>query len=131
MKRAFVCDHDQNVLYMVTFVLTGIGWEVFTSTEYDNIIEKVLELNPSVILIDNDIPKDGGVIVMQILKKHSAAKHIPVIFLTSNPNLLSLTEGAEANSYLSKPFAIKKLEEVVTQAYDEFNSNGQSESLSN
>lgn len=126
MKRALVCDHNQDVLYMVTFVLTGIGWEVITSTDCDDIITKTREANPSVILVDNDFPKGGGVPTIQTLKKHLDFKHIPVILLSSDIDITGQAREAGTNYCLSKPFEVKKLEKVISEAYKEFKLPDQS-----
>jgi CheY-like chemotaxis protein len=130
MKRVLICDDDQDVLYLVTFVLTNIGFEVFTSTDCNEIIEKVLEIKPSVIIMDNNIPDEGGVITTQILKKHPDSKHIPVIFFTSHMLIDTLAKDAGADFYLVKPFEIKKFEKLVSKAYTLYKTNEASSSQS-
>lgn len=130
MKRILVCDDDQDTLYFLTFALTGIGWEVFTSEDCNNIVDKVNKFNPSVIVMDNSIPDQGGIITTRILKKHARLKHIPVVFFTGHNDIASLAEEAGADFYLIKPFQINKLQKLVSEAYDLFISNTQSESQS-
>jgi CheY-like chemotaxis protein len=127
MKRALACDQNQDILYLVTFVLTNIGWEVITSADCENIIGKVQQFKPSVILMDNDFPKDAGLITIQNLKKDPHFKHIPVILLSSSNNISGMAERAGTKFCLPKPFDFKKLENIVTEAYEEFKSNGPSE----
>jgi CheY-like chemotaxis protein len=123
MKKALVCDQNQDILYLVTFVLTNIGWEVVTSAECEHIIEKVIEFNPSVILMDNDFPKGEGIATILTLKKDPNFKKIPVILLSSRNNISSMAELAGTKFCLPKPFDFKKLENIVTEAYEEFKSN--------
>ena len=55
MKRVLVCDDDKDILYIMTLALTGIGWEVKTCEDCDNIIDKINEFDPFVIVMDNVI----------------------------------------------------------------------------
>jgi two-component system, OmpR family, alkaline phosphatase synthesis response regulator PhoP len=123
LKRILVCDDDQDALYMVTFVLTGIGWEVYTSLDSNNIVEKTLECSPAVILMDIHFPEQDGIIASQILKEHPDTKHIPIVMFSSNTDIVHLSQMAGASFYITKPFEIKKLENTVAEAYQEYLSN--------
>lgn len=120
MKRVLVCDDDKSMLYIMTFALTGIDWVVNTSEDCKNIIEKVIEYQPSVIIMDNCIPEIGGIKTIQTLKSHPLYKDIPVILCTSDLSITNLAEDAGADFYLSKPFEIKKIEKLMSEAYDWF-----------
>ncbi|MES2874159.1 MAG: response regulator [Bacteroidota bacterium] len=117
MKKVLVCDDDKNVRYLMTFALTGMGWEVITCEDCTNIIEKVVEFQPSVIIMDNQIPDIGGIKTVQILKANPIYKDIPVIFATSDHGISKLAEEAGADFYLSKPVDIKKLESLMKDSY--------------
>lgn len=108
MKRVLVCDDDKDILYIMTLALTGIGWEVKTCEDCDNIIDKINEFDPFVIVMDNVIPKIGGVSSIKILKSNRRSLHIPVILCTGDEDILNLATEARADFYLSKPFEIKK-----------------------
>ncbi len=101
----------------MTFALTGLGWEVVTCEDCTNIIEKVVEFQPSVIIMDNHIPDIGGVLTVQILKDNSLSKDIPVIFASSDHGISKLAEEAGADFYLSKPVDIKKLESLMKDSF--------------
>jgi CheY-like chemotaxis protein len=120
MKKVLVCDDDKDVLFIMTFTLTGIGWEVITSDDCKNIIEKVAENQPSVIIMDYVIPDIGGLETTRILKNHPVFKDIPVILYTSASNISELAELAGADFHYSKPIHIKKLEKLMDKAYDQF-----------
>lgn len=123
MKKVLVCDDDKNSRYLMTFALTGLQWEVVTSEDCNNIIEKVIEHHPSVIIMDNVIPDIGGVLTIQLLKSNPLSKDIPVILSTSDSGIIRLTEEAGADFYLPKPVDLKKLESVMNDSYRIFLSN--------
>jgi two-component system cell cycle response regulator DivK len=147
MRKVLVCDDDQDVLYMVTFILSESGWQVDAIKDYNNIIERVTEFTPSVILMDINFPKINaatfteslkenpnlnapkveqnfkqyfepmGVKTTQLLKSQPQTLHIPVILFSAREDIATLAEEAGTILYLKKPFAAKKLEEIVNKAY--------------
>ena len=68
---------------------------------------------PDVILMDNWIPDDGGIIATQTLKKQEDLKHIPVIYFSANSDIQLLASHAGAETYLAKPFDLEELERKI------------------
>jgi CheY-like chemotaxis protein len=116
MHRLLICDNDQSESYFITYVLTNIGWEVLSYSDYDDIINQVDKFKPSVIIVDNDKTKNTGIHTIKTLKNNPQTQYIPVIFVSSDINIDSLAKQSEADFYLRKPFDIKKLENLVLQA---------------
>jgi len=72
---------------------------------------------PSVILLDLNLPKVSGLEVLRALKAHAIYKTIPVIVLTTSKLVADVNntylEGA--NSYIVKPVSFEKFMEVAAQ----------------
>lgn len=117
MKRVLVCDDDRDILDIIDYILTDAGWEVAKSENVNDIINKIEECTPSVILMDNWIPDIGGIAATQLIKQHPIHKDIPVVYITANSNISSLALQAGADLYLAKPFDLVALEEIVASAY--------------
>lgn len=112
-KTILVFDDDTNILDVFTIVLEASGYHVEISETSHNILERVKEVNPDMIIMDNWIPNIGGVKATQILKGEPAFKHIPVIYCSANNDVSSLAEQAGAEAYLAKPFDLDELENKV------------------
>jgi len=112
-KRIIIFDDDEDILSICSFILEEQGWEVFAFTDCNKIIEKVSAISPQVILMDNWIPDDGGIIATQTLKKDENLKHIPVIYFSANSDIQLLASHAGAETYLAKPFDLEELERVI------------------
>jgi two-component system cell cycle response regulator DivK len=69
---------------------------------------------PAVILMDNWIPDEGGIIATQRIKSNEILKDIPVIYFSANSDIESLTRSAGADAYLAKPFDLEDLERVIS-----------------
>lgn len=117
MKRILVCDDDLDILDILDYALTDSGWEVVKSYTVDDIINKVQDARPSVIIMDNWIPGVGGIEATQTIKRHPVFGKIPVIYLTANNDIEALAERAGADLALPKPFDLDNLTRLVEKAY--------------
>lgn len=118
MRRVLVCDDDITISEVVAIILVDSNMaEVYTIPDCDNIIEKIEDLKPSIIFMDNKIPTHGGVVATQTIKNHPVHKSIPVVYFTGSQDIDELAENAGADYTLAKPFSISQLEEVVNKAF--------------
>lgn len=112
-KKIAIFDDDEDILSICSYVLTQQGWEVFTYTDCNEIVERIAEVMPDVILMDNWIPDTGGIVATQTLKNADQLKHIPVVYFSANSDIQLLAQHAGAETYLAKPFDLDELEKVI------------------
>jgi DNA-binding NtrC family response regulator len=112
-KKIVIFDDDEDILSICSYILEEQGWKVQSFTDCNDIAEKVSGIMPDVILMDNWIPDDGGIIATQILKKSESLKNIPVIYFSANSDIELLAKHAGAETYLAKPFDLEELERVI------------------
>lgn len=112
-KKIIIFDDDEDILSICTYILEEQGWDVRTYTNCNNIVDKVTEVAPNVILMDNWIPDEGGIIATQALKNNNELKNIPVIYFSANSDIQLLANHAGAETYLAKPFDLEDLERVI------------------
>ncbi|MEY5068218.1 MAG: hypothetical protein RLZ47_80 [Bacteroidota bacterium] len=112
-KRILICDDDTDILSICEYILSALGWEVHTRTNCNDILQTVRRLKPDIILMDNWIPDTGGIVATQLLKKDEEVYQIPIIYFSANNDIKKLAQEAGANNFLSKPFDIKELEDIV------------------
>ena len=113
-KKIIIFDDDEDILSICNYILVEQGWQVHTFTDCNGIAEKVLDIMPDVILMDNWIPDAGGIIATQTLKRTAALKDIPVIYFSANSDIQLLANHAGAETYLAKPFDLEELERVIS-----------------
>ena len=73
--------------------------------------------NPIVVLLDNKMPKVGGLEVLKTIKADEKLKMIPVVALTSSrqtPDLIEFYKHG-VNAYVVKPLAFAEYMSVVKQ----------------
>jgi CheY-like chemotaxis protein len=75
------------------------------------------EPKPVVILLDVNMPKVGGLEVLQAIKSHPVLHTIPVVMLTTSSVSQDVKMAYErgANSYIVKPVEFDKFMEVAMQ----------------
>ncbi len=115
-KRILICDDDTDILSICEYILSELGWQVFTRTNCNEILKTIREIQPDLILMDNWIPDCGGIVATQQLKKDPELRKIPLIYFSANNDIKKLAQEAGADSFLAKPFDIKELENVVSTA---------------
>jgi DNA-binding response OmpR family regulator len=114
-KTIVIFDDDEDILAICSFILEEQGWKVYAYTDCNQIAEKVSAAAPDVIIMDNWIPDEGGIIATQTLKKNASLKHIPVVYFTANSDIELLANHAGAEMYLAKPFDLEELENVINK----------------
>lgn len=114
-KTILIFDDDPNILEVFSIILTEAGYHVEVSETSHDIIEKVANAQPEAIIMDNWIPDIGGVQATQLLKRHPDFQHIPVIYISANNDIHLLAAAAGADAYLSKPFDLEDLEQLVEE----------------
>lgn len=112
-KKVFVFDDNTDILELCTIILEDAGYEIKTSSTSNNIIDQVLSYIPDIIFMDNWLPDVGGIDATRQLKQHNTLKNIPVIYFSANNDVEALAEQAGADGYLSKPFDIQELEDII------------------
>ncbi|UOE39492.1 MULTISPECIES: response regulator [Chryseobacterium] len=114
-KKILIFDDDKTILEVITIIFEENGYQVEISETSHDILEKVSDFMPDVILMDNWIPKIGGVEATRLLKNHEDFKNIPVIYVTANNDIVALAKEAMADDYVAKPFNLDDLEEKVAK----------------
>ncbi len=112
-KKIFIFDDNYDILDLCTLILEDAGYEIRTSLTSNNITEQVSAFMPELIFMDNWLPDVGGIDATRELKAHPDLCHIPVIYFSANNDVSNLAAQAGADSFLSKPFDINMLEQII------------------
>ena len=80
-------------------------------------LEKAIEVKPSLILLDLNLPDKHGKDILLELKSNEVTKQIPVIVISADAmsNQISMLKESGATNYLTKPIEIKSFLSAVDE----------------
>jgi CheY-like chemotaxis protein len=75
---------------------------------------------PDLILLDLNLPKKGGIEVLQEIKADPDLRRVPVVMLTTSEDEVDVLESYDrhANSYITKPIDFEQFTQVVRTLED-------------
>lgn len=106
-KRILAVEDDSDILWMVEYILTEQGFEVYTSLDGKNILEEVEKTHPDLILMDVRLPGADGRELCRIIR--TADKRIPIILMSAHLDYAEAFREVCANDFMPKPFDIDDL----------------------
>ena len=109
-KILYVEDNPDNV-YMLTRRLKKKGFELIIAGDGQEGIDKAIEENPDLILMDLSLPTMDGWTATAEIKKIEGLKDIPIIALSAHamPEHRDRAIKAGCSDYDTKPVDIKRL----------------------
>ncbi len=108
-NKIFIIDDDEALLESLEALLIGEGYQVKAASDTQNLIAKITTYIPDVILLDYLLPNQNGEEVVELLKKQSSTKDIPIIMISASYTAKNIALNSGVNEFLAKPFDIDKL----------------------
>jgi two-component system cell cycle response regulator DivK len=106
-------DDEGDIRELCSLILSSRGYTVSTCDSSNKVLEAVENARPDLIFMDNWIPGVGGIEATRQIKSHPLFHATPVVLLSANADLHVLAMQAGADGYISKPFEISDLEEMI------------------
>ncbi len=108
MTKILVVDDETSIRKFLKVSLEANQFEVHEAQNGQEALQKVIEVKPSLVILDHGLPDMNGIEVLKKLREWSS---VPVIFLTvrdaDEDKVLALDNGAD--DYLTKPFSLPEL----------------------
>lgn len=112
-KRILVIENDREILNILSYILIDEGYQVKSVRSLDGIIDLVTSYKPDAILLDIIIPEVESSEICRTIKSTESIKHIPLIVLSTHPEIIAQIKEICADEVISKPFDINNLTEIV------------------
>ena len=111
-QRILVVDDDPSILKFVQANLEARGYQVLTAADGEKAIRMAEKEKPELIILDIVMPGLDGFAVCRKIREVST---VPVIMLSAREgeNDRELCAACGANDYLTKPFVLKELLNMV------------------
>lgn len=103
MPKIKIIEDDISLAKELKELLENAGYIAIETKDFSNIYEEIQKEEPNLILLDINLPKISGEVLLEKIRKES---NIPIIMVTSRNNeldeVLSMSYGAD--DYITKPY---------------------------
>jgi len=110
--KIVVIEDNPEISEIMDYILKDDGYEVISS-EDGTIAEQFHVIKPDLVLMDELLPGKRGSEWCKFIKSNADLKHIPVLLVSTMPNLEQLAQKSGADGFLEKPFSIIDLGEMI------------------
>lgn len=117
-SKLLILDDDEAILQLLAAVFEDENVEVFLETDSEAAVNRVISDHPNVAILDICLPKKSGLEVLQEIKRIDPG--LSVIMTTGYRTTQNAIEAMKhgAYEYLTKPFDIGKMKDVVQKALE-------------
>jgi DNA-binding response OmpR family regulator len=116
-KKVLIIENDQDIRYIVEFILNEYGFETLSIPEPLNLSE-IIPFHPDVILLDEFINSQPGHRLCKKIKQVQTLAAVPVIILSTANDIELIATECDANDYIGKPFDVDDLVSKVIRIVD-------------
>lgn len=123
MNKVLIIEDDEQISTLLREYLQKYGYSVEIVTDFENILQAFLQVQPDLVLLDVNLPRyDGFYWCRQIRTKSTC----PILFISARADkmdqVLALQNGAD--DYITKPFypevVLAKVESNIRRAYGSY-----------
>jgi len=116
--KIIYAEDQESIARLVKFKLSKEGYNVILLNSGKNVVEKVVEQKPVLILLDLMLPIKDGMTVLEELKSNDEVKNIPVIMLSVHGEEQKVLQAFNSGAvdYIQKPFSTAELTTRIRKA---------------
>ena len=140
MNKIFIVEDEKTIREELSIFLSRYGYKIEAPDNFENIIDKIKDSDPDLILLDINLPIFDGYYICREIRKFS---EVPIIVVTSRNSdvdeLMSMNLGAD--DFITKPYnthiLVARIEAILkrvnrnSNVYDIIEYNGMKVNLSN
>ena len=106
MAKIMVVDDSPDLLLLISIIIKREGHESISLTSPVELMQKIDEYNPDLIIIDVNLGNYNGKEVCKNIKANPASKNIPVLLTSASAEALADFKDYHADDILEKPFEL-------------------------
>lgn len=108
-------DDSPVVLDEIGRCLNDGGFQLFAINDPLQALAQMLEIDPHLILLDDDMPSVNGYDLCKLLRKSASFKQTPIIMMSDNTGFVDRAKArlSGATDYLTKPFTQEDLLKLI------------------
>jgi DNA-binding response OmpR family regulator len=117
-----VIDDEPDLLELCRIALQGSGHQVTTALTAEEGLASISKAKPDIVVLDFMMPMTDGLTVLERLRRDVDPEGaVPVVMLSARGRPEDALRGlaAGATAYMTKPFSLDELEELLGAILDE------------
>jgi len=105
-SRVLIADDDPDLREIIRLALQRDGYDVIEAADGEQAVQRAIESDPSLILLDLVMPGPDGFDTCRRLKSDWRTLNVPIIFISGQGDHRARTKGLllGAEDYVDKPF---------------------------
>ena len=117
MKRILIVEDDQEIAQSLGKVLVRNGYDISLTGDGLTGLQKAIDDNPDLVLLDLILPKLSGEEVCKKIRKNKKTEKLPIIMITGKSEDVDRVVGKVigANYYIIKPYIFEDLLLKISQ----------------
>jgi CheY-like chemotaxis protein len=111
-----IVEDDPGTIALIRLTLKTDAIHIYVASSGSDALSKVNQIAPDLVIMDLLLPQPGmkGTEVIATMKHNPDTKHIPIIALSAGGHeIVEQAMEAGCDEFVSKPFQVKALREVV------------------
>ena len=119
-RTVLIVDDHEHLRHILASVLRYAGYETLEAGTGNQAVATAVSAQPSLILMDLDLPDMTGIDTAKIIKKNPNTAKIPVILLTAYEGEVLREPLGERHihSMMNKPFSPTELLRIVAEIFE-------------
>jgi CheY-like chemotaxis protein len=113
MTRVLIVEDDPPIRGLLDEFLEGEGFDTLLAVDGRSGVELARRELPDLILIDIMLPVLDGLSAIRLLRADRATRDLRIVVMSASLTLLCSPESLPADAFLSKPFDLDALLDVV------------------
>lgn len=122
--KILLADDSVSIRKVVELTFAEEGFAVTTVGDGDAAMQKFVEIQPDIVLVDVNMPGPSGYQICEMIKQDESTNHIPVVLLVGSfePFDQEEAERVGADGFLTKPF--QSIRELVGKVDELLGNDG-------
>ena len=114
--RVLIVEDDRGQALFAQSVLHGAGMQAEVQMQSDGLLDAMRRFRPDLVLMDLHMPGKDGMSLTMLLRQQPEYLHLPIVFLTGDPDPERQFEVLEsgADDFLNKPIRPRHLIAAVS-----------------
>lgn len=109
--KVLAIDDEEEILTIYRMFLRQHGFHVTAVDTAEKMMDYLVFNRPDIILLDVNMPKVNGLLILEMLREEELYKKIPIIMISARRDVQTITKAAKlgCDNFIIKPFKLAEL----------------------